>query len=148
VLAWWVVSVCVWMLSLSAYSGADMMAAVLAGLPCALTAVAARRAVRGHWRPGWELLAALAALPGSVARDSVVVLLLPWTRRRVGAGGLREIDLHAVGESSAANGRRAVGLILLSASPGSYVVEADPDRGTAVIHAVSGGSRLERVLTR
>jgi len=147
-LAWWLISISVWMLSLSAYSGAEMVAAVLAALPCALAAVGARLVVQGNWRPGLESLTALAALPTSIARDSVLVLLMPWTRRHVGASGLREIDLHAAGDSSAANGLRALGLTLLSASPGSYVVDADPTRGTAMVHALTGSSRLEQILTR
>jgi multisubunit Na+/H+ antiporter MnhE subunit len=149
VLVWWCVSVGVWMVSLSAYSGEDLVVAVACGLACAVMAVLTRRAVHADARPPAEVLRWLAVVPWSIAVDSVRVLLLPWRpRARSAAGTFRRLPLRASGDSPAAVGRRATASVLLSSTPGAYVVDLDPGSGTALVHAVGPASPVERQVTR
>jgi multisubunit Na+/H+ antiporter MnhE subunit len=144
-LAWWGVTTGVWIVSLSAYASQDLVAALACGLPCAVMAVLARRAVRLAARPPAETLRWLGALPWSIAVDTVRVLALPWRpASRSSAGRFRRTPLGPLGESATAVGRRTAAALLISATPGSYVVDVDPDTGTALVHAVGPRSLIER----
>jgi multisubunit Na+/H+ antiporter MnhE subunit len=148
-LVWWCVSVGVWMVSLSAYSGQDLVVAVACGLPCAGMAVLTRRAVRADARPPAAALRWLAVLPWSVVVDAVRVLALPWRpRARSSAGSFRRLPMQATGSSPRAVGRRAAASLLVSSTPGAYVVDVDPGSGTALVHAVGPASPIERQVTR
>lgn len=148
-LIWWCVSVGVWMVSLSAYSGQDLVVAVACGLACAVMALLTRRAVRADARPPVAMLRWLAVLPGSIVLDAGRVLLLPWRpRARSTAGTFRRLPLHAAGDSPGAVGRRATAAVLLSSTPGAFVVDVDPGSGTALVHAVGPESPVEREVTR
>jgi multisubunit Na+/H+ antiporter MnhE subunit len=52
------------------------------------------------------------------------------------------------GNSPKALGRRAMAAVLMSATPGAYVVDIDPDAGTALVHAVGPASPIEGSVTR
>jgi hypothetical protein len=91
----------------------------------------------------------LAALPRSVAVDTVHVLALPWhPAGRSDAGEFRRVPLGAPGETPGAEGRRAVAAVLLSSTPGTYVVDTDPDTGTALVHAIGPPAPIERQVSR
>ncbi len=146
--AWWCATVAVWMLSLSAYSSQDLVVALVCGLPCAVMAVLARRAVRGAWRPPAAAVRWAAALPWSVASDTLRVLSMPWRpSARSRAGELREVAMGATGDTARAAGRRALGSVLISSTPGAYVVDTDPEAGTALVHTVTRPSPIERRVT-
>jgi multisubunit Na+/H+ antiporter MnhE subunit len=148
-LVWWCVSVGVWMVSLSAYSGQDLVVAVACGLACAVLAVLTRRAVRADARPPAAALRWLAVLPWSVVLDAARVLALPWRPgARSDAGTFRRLPLHPTGSSPAAVGRRATASMLVSSTPGSIVVDVDPATGTALVHALGPASPVERSVTR
>lgn len=147
-LAWWCVAVGIWIASLSAYSGHDLEVAAGCAVPCAAAAVVARRVIAGAWRPPADLLRWAALLPVANAVDAVRVLGWPL-RRGAGGGEFRTVDVHAPGEDAAAAGRRAAAAFVLSSTPGSYVVLADENRGTLLIHALGGApSALEREVGR
>jgi multisubunit Na+/H+ antiporter MnhE subunit len=149
VLVWWCVSVGVWLVSLSAYSGQDLAVAVACGLATAVMAVLTRRAVRADARPPAAVLRWLAVLPASILLDAVRVLALPWRpRARSAAGTFRRLPLGAPGDSPAAVGRRATAAVLLSSTPGAFVVDVDPGSGAALVHAVGPASPIERQVTR
>jgi multisubunit Na+/H+ antiporter MnhE subunit len=144
-LVWWVATTGVWIVSLSAYASQDLIAALACGLPCAILAVLARRAVRLAARPPGELLRWLAALPWSIAVDTARVLALPWRpKARSTAGEFRRMPIGPPGTSAAAVGRRSAAALLMSSTPGAYVVDVDPDTGTALVHAVGPQSLIER----
>jgi multisubunit Na+/H+ antiporter MnhE subunit len=144
-LVWWGVTTGVWIVSLSAYASQDLIAALACGLPCAVMAVLARRAVRLAARPPAGMLRWLAALPWSIAVDTVRVLALPWRPgSRSSAGEFRRMSLGPPGQSASAVGRRTAAALLMSATPGAYVVDVDPDSGTALVHAVGPRSLIER----
>jgi multisubunit Na+/H+ antiporter MnhE subunit len=146
-LAWWTVAVGVWMASLSAYSGQDLVVAMACAVPCGAAAVAARRVVRGAWRLPVDALGWLVALPAAMIADAGRVLTWPL-RPRAGEGEFRTIDVAAAGDTASSAGRRAAAAFLLSSTPGTYVVSADEERGTLLVHALSAPSSLERRLSR
>lgn len=144
-LVWWGVTTGVWIVSLSAYSSQDLVAALACGVPCAVMAVLARRTLRLAARPPAEAWRWLAALPWSIAVDTVRVLALPWRRgARSSAGQFRNMPLGPSGTSAGAVGRRAAAALIMSATPGAFVVDVDPDTGTALVHALGPASPIER----
>lgn len=147
VLVWWCVAVGVWMLSLSAFSGQDLLVAVSCGLPCGVMAVVARRAVRGSWKPPRAAVRALAVLPWAIVVDTVRVLRLPWIpSMRSTVGEFRE-STPVTGIRTATAGRQAFAAVLISSAPGTYVVDMDGQHGS-VLHDVTDPSRVERKLYR
>jgi multisubunit Na+/H+ antiporter MnhE subunit len=148
-LVWCCVTTGIWMASLTAYSGQDLVVALACGALCAGTAAVARRAVRLDARPPVATLRWLAALPWSIVLDTGRVLALPWRpRARASVGEFRRMRIGPPGESSGAVGRRAMAAVLLSATPGGYVVDVDPASGTALVHAVGAASPIEKSVTR
>lgn len=145
--AWWVVAVGVWMASLSAYSGQDLVVAMGCAVPCAAAAVAARRAIEGAWRPPRDAIGWVALWPWEIVVGAAKVLTLPL--RRSVTGELRRLDLAAGRETKArAAGRRAFATLALSATPTTFIVTTDDEKGTALAHAISAPSRLERRLSQ
>lgn len=167
IVAWWALCFLVWMATLSAFDNQDLIAAGVAGLPCAVGAVAARRASGTAWRPRLRWLRWLVALPAAVVADSV--RLVPFAARTlVHHGGLRtqapfrhlRLDLSA-GASPDASSRgdagqrhreaahRALAMLVLSATPGTLVIDEDRRRGVLTVHAATDGRpRIERVVRR
>ena len=145
--AWWVVAVGVWMASLSAFSGQDLIVAMACAVPCAAAAIAARRAIDGAWRPPREAVGWMALWPWEIVIGTAKVLTLPL--RRSAIGELRRIDL-AVGREtkSRAAGGRAFATLMLSATPATFVVTTDDENGTALAHAIGPPSPLERRLSK
>jgi len=146
--AWWLVTVGVWMASLSAFSWHDLVVAAGCAVPCALCARGGRRAVQGRWRLPGDTWRWLALLPVAIVTDAVRVFALPFRRQARDDAGFTSIDLAAPGDSAAAAGRRAAASLLLSTPPGSYVVSVDPDDGSALVHTLGGETALQRAITR
>jgi multisubunit Na+/H+ antiporter MnhE subunit len=148
-LVWCCVTTGIWFVSLSAYSGQDLVVALGCGVACAVVAVLARRAARLDARPPAAVLGWLLALPWSIALDTGRVLVLPWRpRARAVAGEFRRVRIGPPGNSPRALGRRAMAAVLMSATPGAYVVDIDADAGTALVHAVGPASPIEGSVTR
>jgi multisubunit Na+/H+ antiporter MnhE subunit len=148
-LVWCGVTTGFWFVSLSAYSGQDLVVALGCGVACAVVAVLARRAARLDARPPAAMLRWLLALPWSIVLDTGRVLALPWRRRaRATAGEFRRVRIGPSGSSPSAVGRRAMAAVLMSSTPGAYVVDIDPDEGTALVHAVGPASPIEGAVTR
>lgn len=141
VVTWWLVLVLLWLATLNSFSFADLITAAVLALPCAPAARAARRSAGEHWtfRPKW--MRWLVALPVSIVRDTAGVL---WLAVRPGGDDqFTRVPLphHPDG------GQEAAATAVLSATPGSVVVDAEDD--TLLVHRVPTGSdRLERELRR
>jgi multisubunit Na+/H+ antiporter MnhE subunit len=147
VLFWWGGCLGIWLLSLSSVSTEELIVAVLASLPCGILAVAGRVATRHAWtvRPGW--FKALLVIPVSIVTDTFEVLASAVTgrpgrfqQREVGGGR----GIGVVPES-----RRGAATYWVTISPGSYIVDIDPDSGHALLHVVADhGPPTERIATR
>jgi multisubunit Na+/H+ antiporter MnhE subunit len=139
---WWAACTGTWLLTLSSVSTPELVAALAAGLACAGVAVLARRAVRGplHPRPAW--LRWLLPVPVAVLADSVRVLGVAGgvlLGRRIPDGELRRVTLPRDPDPADWQNRQAAAVVLVSASPGTVVLDVDADTGEALVHDLAGG---------
>jgi hypothetical protein len=136
-LAWWPPLCGLWLLTLSAFSVAELLAAVALALPCAAAATVARRAAGASWRVRTSWARWLIPLPAAVLADTVRVLLAVLHRPVVAGarGQLRRVTLHPESDPARAAGQRALAVVALSLPPGSVVVGSaggqSENRGTA-----------------
>lgn len=148
---WWGAAVGIWLLTLSSVTWPDLTAAVVCGLPCGLAARAGRHAVRAVWRPspGWARW--LLPLPAAILTDTARVLGLA-ARSLTGApqpGEMKEIQLPAGEPDEVASARRAVAALAFSTTPGTFVVDNDPEEDRLVIHSLTTGwPHLDQVVSR
>ena len=146
---WWAACLGVWLVSLSAISGQDLLVAVLVSLPCGVIAVAGRLAAKNRWGfdPVWVRSAVV--LPFAIVNDAVQlivrVLLAPGTR-----GELVKVPItDAAGRTPRADGRRGVATFLTTMTPSSIVTDVDPETGDALVHVIQvRGPRMEEVAGR
>jgi multisubunit Na+/H+ antiporter MnhE subunit len=153
VAVWWVVLVLFWMATLSATSLAEWVVAGLAALPCALAATAARAVAGGGWRvsAGWS--AWLVPLARVLLAETVRVFALAVRERTTRDAGastarqMRRVPLPGGEAADRATGRRAVVTALLSATPGTMVVDSPPREPALLVHALDNRpSALERAV--
>jgi multisubunit Na+/H+ antiporter MnhE subunit len=146
-LFWWGAALGIWLLSLSAVPTSELVVATLASLPCGIVAVAGRLATQHAWtmRPGW--LVPVLLLPVSIVTDTCEVLLSAVTRR---PGRFETVSVGGgLGTGALPEGRRAAATFWVTVTPGSYIIDIDPDSGQALLHAVSThGPPMERLATR
>jgi hypothetical protein len=90
-------------------------------------------------------------LPLSVLADSGRVF---WTAVRSARGErppgrVRKVALPHEAPEPVAAARRALATVALSATPGTFVFEDDPERHRLVVHSLAGGTSLvEKAVTR
>lgn len=143
ILIWWVLTWAVWLATLTSQTPVELVAAAICTLPCALAARSARRANAGHWRfrLDWLHWAAI------VARDVPVQTVQAWVYalgvlRPIGAarrrGVISEVALPPEPEPVAA-ARRATAVLSFATTPGTVVLDSDPDNGTVLLHRVRPG---------
>lgn len=137
VLWWWGAALGIWVLSLSAVSGEELLVATPTSLCCGLLAVVGRRAMQTSWRPRLDDLRPLPLLPAAIVVDAGKVALAALRRR---PGAFRQLDLlRARGDGARPAARRALAAFFVSLSPGSYLVDIDPEDGRALVHELPGG---------
>ena len=139
---WWAVGVGLWLVTLSSVSGQELVAATATGLPCAVMAVLARRAVRGPLRPRPAWLRWLLPVPVAVLADSVRVLGVAagaLVGRRIPDGDLRRVTLPRDDARDDWQNRQAAAVVLVSASPGTVALDVDPETGQALVHELASG---------
>ena len=149
VVFWWAACLGVWLVSLSAVSGQDLLVSVLVSLPCGVIAVAGRLAAKNRWgfNPAW--IRSAVVLPFAIVNDAlqviVRVLLAPGTR-----GELVKVTINdAAGKTPRADGRRGVATFLTTMTPSSIVTDVDRDTGDALVHVIRvRGPHMEEVAAR
>lgn len=142
VAAWTVALTLAWIATLSTISAPELVAGAVSAVACAAVAVLARRAIGPAWRPEPRWAAWLLRLAAAIPADTVRLLAraLPrLVRDRAGGGELRHLPPPPDEEPARAALRRAWGLIVLSASPGSVVVDWPPDGAPALVHELGSG---------
>ncbi|HEX4722045.1 MAG TPA: Na+/H+ antiporter subunit E [Pseudonocardiaceae bacterium] len=147
---WWAFLVVVWIATLNTLSTQEVVTAAVLAVPCAIAARAARRAAELRWTiaPRWGRW--VLALPPAIAHDTVAVLRLAMRRRTSESDDeFRVLKLPAERDDGRRTGREAVTTAVLSATPGSVVVNAGDDHDELLVHAMPvGRTRLERELRR
>jgi len=149
VLFWWGACLGVWVVSLSAVSGQELIVSVLVSLPCGLLALVWRLAGTNKWglKPAW--LRSAWVLPLAIVSDAVQVTV--QVLRSPGRQGefVRIPISEGAGYTASADGRRAVASFLTSATPASIVTDIDPETGEALVHVIPvRGPHMERVAAR
>jgi multisubunit Na+/H+ antiporter MnhE subunit len=117
---WWAVLLGVWLMSLNAFSYAELLTATALALPCAFAARAARIAASGRWRVRAGSVRWPAHLPWAVAHDTVAVLRLAAEPDRPDDDSFDDVALDHDCE--------ALATTVVSGAPGSVVVDAQNDR--------------------
>jgi multisubunit Na+/H+ antiporter MnhE subunit len=151
VLCWWAAATGVWLLTLSSVNAAELVVALACGLPCGLAARAARVAVGGRWTVRARWMWWLAPLAISVLSDTARVLFRAVRHDDVDsdAGRLVDVPLPADEGQDIAAGRAAVATLVMSSTPGTFVVQDDRERRVLRLHSlVPAGSMLERAVRR
>jgi len=149
---WWAVGIGVWLLTLSSVSTPEVVAAVVAALPCAGLAVAARRAVEGSWTTQLRRLRQLLPLPVAVVADTARLLgraAAVLAGRPIPPGDLQQVRLERDSEAGRWAARQATAVALVSASPGSVALHVDEKSGQLHLHMLgSGRPRMQEVVRR
>jgi multisubunit Na+/H+ antiporter MnhE subunit len=145
--AWWAILVLVWIATLTAVSVQELVAAGVLAVPCAVLARLGRQATDIHWPMRTTWLRWPLRLPWAVLHDTAAVLALAVRRDRPEEDTFREVPLADQDSPSLQPGQEAVATALLSAAPGSVVVDADEDR--LLVHELPIGSTdLDRAVRR
>ncbi|WP_433623812.1 Na+/H+ antiporter subunit E [Nocardia sp. CA-120079] len=141
VVGWWVVLVLLWLATLTTFGLQELVAAAVLALPAAFAGRVGRIAVQGNWRLPDRVPQLLAALPGAVVRDSWAALLIAARGRPVGR--FEEDELAAEADAQRRAGRAALITGVLSATPGSLVIDAEDD---LLLHVLAmPATRLRRM---
>lgn len=149
VIFWWGACLGVWLISLSAISGQELLVSVIVSLPCGVVALVGRLAASNRWglRPSW--LKGLAVVPFAIVNDAFQVIFQVF-RSPGREGEFIRIPVNGgAGDGPTADGRRAVATMLTTLTPSSIVADIDPDSGEALVHVISvRGPHMERVAAR
>lgn len=147
--AWWGLMVGIWVLTLSSVSVAELAIAAACALPCAVAVWGSRRAAGGRWWPRLRWIAWPAPVAAAVWADTgrvMVVAVKALLGMEQPTGELRRVQLPAEG-GARASARHAIGGIVLSSTPGTFVMDEDTDTSTLVVHSiVSGPPSVEEVI--
>lgn len=146
--AWWAVLTGLWLLFASTVTWPEVVVAIGAGAMAAAVAVLALR-VTGldvgfdrHWAT-W-----LISVPVDVVSDTLTIAALVARRLRgepVG-GQFRRVPLPEQPDAAHIAGRNTLVTVLVSMSPGTVVVRADPDGNEMLVHTLAApGRTLRRV---
>lgn len=138
-LAWSVLMVGLWVVTLSAATVPEIVAAAVAGVASALGAIAARLALGGHWRVEARWSRWLVAWCGSIAADTVAVfaLVARHLRDRDVVGDFAEVALKRTpGDPASEDMHRALAALVLSSTPGSVVYNSDPRGHRLFVHTI------------
>ncbi|WP_433713903.1 Na+/H+ antiporter subunit E [Nocardia sp. CA-084685] len=125
VLGWWAVLVSLWLATLTTFSLQELLAAAVLALPAAWAGRVGRIAVRGNWRMPDKVAQSLATLPGAIVRDSWAALSIAARGRPVGR--FEQDVLDAETDARRRAGRAALITGVLSATPGSVVIDVDDE---------------------
>jgi multisubunit Na+/H+ antiporter MnhE subunit len=145
-IGWTVVTGAVWLATLSTVTLPEVCFAVAAGLVSGAFAAAGRRSLGGSWRfrPRWVLWAPQVA--ASLVAE--VVELARVTVRAAPHGRLHTLETPDECRERA-SGREALATLALCSTPGSVVVDSDPEERTLTVHTlVSKGPDLTSVVRR
>lgn len=141
-----------WLLTLSSVNTPELATALCAAVPCAVLAVTARRAVGGSWAPRPRWTTWLVPLPVAVLADTARVLARAagvLAGRRIPDGRVREVRLPRDRPSARWRTRQAAATGLVTAAPGTVVLDVDERSGRMLLHALGDGRpSMEEVVRR
>lgn len=136
VTVWWAVLVLVWLASLNSFAYAEAVVAAVLAVPCAVAARRARQVPRVSWRlrRGWARW--LLRVPWTVTHDTVAMLVLAVRPERTDEDEFTDVRLARKAGAGERAGWEAAATTVLSATPGSIVVDAGEDHDRLLVHTV------------
>ena len=141
-----------WLLTLSSVSGAELLTATVAAVPCGALAVVVRRVVGGAWAPSPRWARWLLPLPVAVLADTARVLAIAagvLAGRRIPDGRIRSVELPRERPGTRWRARQVTAVALVTATPGTVVVDVAEDSGRMLLHDLGAGRpALEEVVRR
>ena len=148
---WWAAAVAIWALTLSSVPPQELITSAICGLPCAVAAWAGRKALAGCWRPRLRwlrwLLPLLVAVPVDAGRLLISTIRRLATREQL--GGMQEYPMPVGEPPAVAAARHALAILTVSATPGTFVADSDPEEDKIVVHTLVGGRpQLEQVVRK
>lgn len=136
-LTWAGVCFGVWVATLSALTAPELWLGAGVSVGCGVLAVAGRRSLGDRWAAPSRWLRPALLLPVAVPLDAARAF---WSVLRRDPGRFASVPVAGGrGTGAVAEGRRATYVLLTSATPGSVVLDVDPDTGEALVHLVGGG---------
>lgn len=145
--AWWVVLTALWLLFISSDTWPEGLAGAAAGALAAGAAVIAQRAAGVRLRPRarWWLWAL--PVPREMVTDTAWIAGLLWRRLFRGAdpqGEFQWLALPPVEDAARLEARNAMATVVISATPGTFVVGIDPESHWALLHSLTPGCSVQR----
>lgn len=139
----------VWVLTLSSVPVGELAIASGAGVVAGVVATLGHRSIGGRWRPSASWLAWLPHLVVAVPRDTLALyrsaLSSAVSHGHVTGFELRTLSMPADETTERRAARLALGTLAIAATPGTVVVDDDPDSAELVIHGLTESpSGLER----
>jgi multisubunit Na+/H+ antiporter MnhE subunit len=147
--AWWVVLVLAWLATLTTFSVEELGTAAVLALPCAYAARRGRLAVGAAWpvRARWARW--LLGVPWAVLHDTVTVFRLAVGADRTSEDRFVELPLADERDPDVRAGQEAVATTVLSAAPGSIVVDTTEEHDRLIVHELPvGRTALTRMVRR
>jgi hypothetical protein len=149
---WGVLLLAGYLASVSQRSGSEIVLGALLSAIAGGAGVLARRMTGSRFAVPRGWLAVLLRLPAAVLADTwllVRLILRVPTRRASQEGALRTLQIAGQLDELGEEGWQAVGGLLLSLSPGSFVVDSSGHPATLVMHGIRAEvGLLERSMRR
>lgn len=144
--AWTVVACSVWLATLASITLPELCFAVAASIPAAVLARAGRRALGTSWSFRLSWLRWLVPVAAALVVETAKLFRLALGGVR--PGRLTRLDLPDE-EQQLAAGREAAATLALCSTPGSVVVDSDPEQHRLTVHfLLSAGPDLRRAVGR
>jgi multisubunit Na+/H+ antiporter MnhE subunit len=143
-LVWWAFTLGLWCAFVSTISASELLAGTAAGLIAAFTIVQLRVIDWPAFRPALRWLAWAPALVATALTDTFGVFADLWrwvARGDHDVAGFRTVAFGPEGGGSRAEAHRALATIVVSATPGAYVVRTYPELGEARVHVFGARGR-------
>ncbi|HET9254722.1 MAG TPA: hypothetical protein VFO16_05920 [Pseudonocardiaceae bacterium] len=149
---WWVLLLGGYLVLVSPLSGGEFILGTLLSVVAGCAGVMARRASASSFTVSWRWLAPLVGIPVAVLADTVLLaraLPAQWPGREPPAGVLHSVPLARQPDDVREESWQAVAGLMLSVSPGSFVVDSGGAPPRLLVHAVrERPSAVERSVRR
>ncbi|WP_138445062.1 Na+/H+ antiporter subunit E [Sinomonas susongensis] len=132
---WWAGGSVFWLATASTVTLGETLVAAAVALVAAVLARVARRAIPFEAKPALAWLRWTSLVPVSAVADSA--RLVPWLAGRQPEDVVEAQLPRSTGRAE--TGLRSGAILALSATPGTVVIDCDPDTGTARMHSLVKG---------
>ncbi|GLY70097.1 Na+/H+ antiporter subunit E [Amycolatopsis taiwanensis] len=143
---WWAVLVLFWLATVTEMSWQEVVAAGAIAVPGALVARVAGQASRNDWRLRLRWARGLLVLPWAVAKDAARVFAAVLKRDN---SVLETVRLCGDDTKAQRAAHEAVATVMLSATPGTVVLDASSEHDALLVHRMPPGRQgWERTVVR